>query len=152
MCLLAAASGGGEGGALAGLLLFLVLVALLASVYFLPTIIARVRMHPQFESILVVNFFLGWTLIGWVAALAWSVSASATARAQVVTAQLGHVKACRSCGRYVPVDAIVCPWCATPMAPKATPEHQGACPRCGLAVSTETGECLNCTPRSKDGR
>jgi len=34
--------------------------------------IARRRNHPQKNPILIVNIFLGWTLIGWVAALAWS--------------------------------------------------------------------------------
>ena len=42
--------------------------------YWLPTLIAIVRSHHQIGPIVVINFLLGWTLIGWVAALAWSVS------------------------------------------------------------------------------
>jgi Superinfection immunity protein len=38
--------------------------------YFLPTIIAAARKVPNGGSVLVVNLFLGWTLIGWVVALA----------------------------------------------------------------------------------
>lgn len=45
--------------------------------YFIPTIIALLRNHPNGVSILIVNFFLGWMLIGWVIALAWSCSAKA---------------------------------------------------------------------------
>lgn len=40
--------------------------------YFLPTIVASTTKHLNVNSILVVNIFLGWTLIGWVIALAWS--------------------------------------------------------------------------------
>jgi len=38
--------------------------------YFIPSIVAWVREMPNIGSIVVVNFFLGWTFIGWVVALA----------------------------------------------------------------------------------
>jgi Superinfection immunity protein len=38
--------------------------------YFLPAIIALVRDVPSKWSVVVINVFLGWTLIGWVVALA----------------------------------------------------------------------------------
>lgn len=40
--------------------------------YFLPSIIAFVRGKRDAVSILVLNIFLGWTLIGWVVALVWA--------------------------------------------------------------------------------
>ena len=40
--------------------------------YFLPSIIAFVRSKRDATSIFVLNFFLGWTLIGWVIALVWA--------------------------------------------------------------------------------
>jgi Superinfection immunity protein len=40
--------------------------------YFLPAAIAYGREHRNAGPILIVNIFLGWTLLGWVAALAWS--------------------------------------------------------------------------------
>jgi hypothetical protein len=40
--------------------------------YFLPSINARERRHPNVGAIFVVNLFLGWTFLGWVVALAWS--------------------------------------------------------------------------------
>lgn len=52
------------------LLGFLVLAAL----YFIPSIVAVMRRHPQIAPIIIVNIFLGWTLIGFVVALAWSFS------------------------------------------------------------------------------
>jgi hypothetical protein len=45
------------------------------AVYVAPWIIAVSRNHPNMGAIVVVNLFLGWTFIGWVVALAWSVSA-----------------------------------------------------------------------------
>lgn len=45
--------------------------------YFLPAINAFYRKHPQAVPIAIVNVFLGWTLIGWVIALAWSYGRSA---------------------------------------------------------------------------
>jgi hypothetical protein len=54
----------------------LLLLCLLLWLYFLPWWVARVRKHPNIDSIVVVNLFLGWTFIGWVACLAWSVSAA----------------------------------------------------------------------------
>jgi len=40
--------------------------------YFLPSIIAVVRHKRDTVSIFVLNFFLGWTAIGWVVALVWA--------------------------------------------------------------------------------
>ncbi len=40
--------------------------------YFLPAIIAFARSKRDAISILVLNFFLGWTAIGWVIALVWA--------------------------------------------------------------------------------
>ncbi len=41
--------------------------------YFLPAIIAFARSKRDAMSILLLNFFLGWTAIGWVIALVWAV-------------------------------------------------------------------------------
>jgi hypothetical protein len=42
----------------------------LLCIYFLPTIVALFRQITNQGSVVVINFFLGWTLIGWVVALA----------------------------------------------------------------------------------
>ncbi len=53
----------------------LVILAVVAVVvYMLPAIAASLRGHHKVGSIFVVNLLLGWTIIGWVAALAWSMS------------------------------------------------------------------------------
>lgn len=51
-------------------LLALILVALVVGAYFLPTIVGIVRKVPNIGSVVVINFFLGWTLVGWVVSLA----------------------------------------------------------------------------------
>jgi len=51
-----------------GLFIFAVSVA----IYFLPGIVASNREHASAGGIWVLNIFLGWTLLGWVVALAWA--------------------------------------------------------------------------------
>ena len=40
--------------------------------YFLPTVLALARGHPNAFLLAIVNLSLGWTVIGWVGALFWS--------------------------------------------------------------------------------
>jgi len=40
--------------------------------YFLPTIIAFARSKRDTTSIFLLNFLLGWTMIGWIVALVWA--------------------------------------------------------------------------------
>lgn len=41
--------------------------------YFLPSIVALARSKRDLAGIVLLNFFLGWTMIGWVVALVWAV-------------------------------------------------------------------------------
>ncbi|WHZ27071.1 MAG: hypothetical protein OJF51_001867 [Nitrospira sp.] len=50
----------------------LVITAVIGMIYFFPTIMAYQRDHVQRSSILALNLFLGWTVIGWVGALVWT--------------------------------------------------------------------------------
>lgn len=45
------------------------------AIYFLPTIIAGARHVYCRSGITALNIFLGWTGIGWVAALIWALTA-----------------------------------------------------------------------------
>lgn len=40
-------------------------------IYFLPSIIAKARERPNSQAIFLTNLLLGWTLVGWIAAMAW---------------------------------------------------------------------------------
>jgi uncharacterized membrane protein YqaE (UPF0057 family) len=42
--------------------------------YFLPSIIATSKKRKNTTAIFTLNLLLGWTLIGWIVALIWSVS------------------------------------------------------------------------------
>lgn len=53
----------------------LLFVLLGVCLYFLPALVAQRNGHKNQGPILVVNLFLGWTLLGWVVALAWAVAA-----------------------------------------------------------------------------
>lgn len=45
-----------------------------AGLYFIPTIIAFARGKSNKAAILALNFFLGWSLIGWVVSLVWALA------------------------------------------------------------------------------
>jgi len=42
------------------------------AIYFIPTIMAYSNKKVDKASIGALNFFLGWTVIGWVIALVWA--------------------------------------------------------------------------------
>jgi len=60
------------------------LLAILFIPYWIPTIIAFLRKHPSKLSILAVNFFFGWTFIGWVLSLVWALSDNSSRTQSVV--------------------------------------------------------------------
>lgn len=60
---------------LASLIVTLIFIALTLLITFIPTIIAYNRNHRQRLAILIVNIFLAWTAIGWIAALIWACTA-----------------------------------------------------------------------------
>jgi RsiW-degrading membrane proteinase PrsW (M82 family) len=80
-------------------------VILIIGLYFLPVIVGATRSVPNIGSIAVINFFLGWTLIGWVVAMAMA------SRSQ--PAQL-HIQQHQSTGGPALDDAIA----------KAIAEHE----------------------------
>ncbi len=43
-------------------------------IYLIPAVVANCRNHSNQISIFIVDLFFGWTLIGWVACLAWAYS------------------------------------------------------------------------------
>jgi hypothetical protein len=107
------------GGAVV-LLLFLIGASLL--VYFIPAIVARGK--PQFASVLVLDIFLGWTLVGWVVALAWALKAEPSAT-QVTVNQLptGGSILCVDCGKYSASGAQFCSHCGSRFAVESGDVH-----------------------------
>ena len=66
-----AQSSGKDGDPTAGF----IYIGLLLALYFLPSIIAGYRKHRNRGAIKALNLLLGWTVVGWVAALVWSFTA-----------------------------------------------------------------------------
>lgn len=69
---LAAASSGSNGAAV---VVVVVVVVVAIGLYWIPTAVALVRRReiPNVGSVVVINLFLGWTVVGWVVALAMAV-------------------------------------------------------------------------------
>lgn len=70
-----------------GIIGLLVIVAWVVGtvIYFIPTFIAFRRNKSNKIAILALNFFLGWSLVGWVVSLVWALSNEAPANlSQVV--------------------------------------------------------------------
>lgn len=79
--------------------------------YFMPTIVAMVlREDPLI--IFLVNLFLGWTVIGWFAALFWAVAErNALQITQVRTVPASSGRFCSHCGAAASPGAALCPNC-----------------------------------------
>jgi hypothetical protein len=117
------------------IIVHLVLVVLLIP-YFLPTIVAIVRKKRNVGAIAILNFFLGWTLIGWIVALVWALTADAPAVAvtnitnyppAAPTPPTGPIQ-----GGGTPVGsrAMFCQGCGVKLLPEAI-----FCPSCGRRVA-----------------
>ncbi|MCE9585607.1 superinfection immunity protein [Candidatus Nomurabacteria bacterium] len=50
----------------------MVYAILIFALYFLPSINAYWKKKRNKSAVLTLNFFLGWTVIGWIVALIWS--------------------------------------------------------------------------------
>jgi len=82
--LLGQASSESNTGATAIGLGFLVLIVVGAVLYFVPSIVAMARHHPNTAAIVILNLLTGWTFIGWVGSLVWSVTTPQASNTTVV--------------------------------------------------------------------
>lgn len=102
---------GDEGGVVVGVGLLILLVGGFF-LYFIPTIIAFARKVPNKGSVAVINFFLGWSVIGWIVALAMSLASRGPAFAVGQPGQIqGQSRECPFCRSNIRADASVCPHC-----------------------------------------
>jgi len=105
-----------DDSATGGAFLLLALSALVSiGIYFIPYILATQNKKQNAGAIGALNFFLGWTLVGWVVALVWAISkdvnvpqpAPITAVPPAPTSQ----KKCPDCAETVLAEARKCRFC-----------------------------------------
>lgn len=90
-------------------------------VYMVPTIVADARKQPAIYSILVVNLFLGWSVIGFVVALAWALNKKETPQPVEAVPQKKSRRsaaeiACPRCAETIKKAAKVCRFCGHELA------------------------------------
>ena len=89
---------------------FQVIVFILAVLlYFLPSIIGKNKRNAN--AILALNFFLGWTLIGWVVAMVWALATEAPVEQEPDLPVPVSTKKCPDCAESVMADARKCRFC-----------------------------------------
>lgn len=102
-----------------------IMIAILAIVvlfiYFLPSVVAHSNRHKNEGAIILLNLFLGWTLVGWVAALVWT---------QVKDKEEEANRLKRIEKREKELRERECPFCAEKILKKAT-----ICKHCGKDVT-----------------
>ena len=49
---------------------------IIIAIYFIPFIFAKKRKHNKTGTIFIANLLFGWTFIGWIAVLVWSLSSN----------------------------------------------------------------------------
>lgn len=104
-----------------------------AIAYFIPTIVAIGRKHASAGGIIVLNVLLGWSVIGWIVALAWAFSSPKTTTVVQVQQHAapppapGIAATCSNCGKAWTLapgqTSYVCTNCNTTnhVAPVAPP-------------------------------
>ena len=95
------------------------------ALYFAPALAATLHKHPQHGAIAILNLFLGWTVIGWVAALVWayvapSKSESDTPERHRHPASV-NMRTCPFCAEDVRAEAIKCRHCQSDLTATVAP-------------------------------
>jgi RsiW-degrading membrane proteinase PrsW (M82 family) len=108
----------------------LIFFVLIVTLYFLPSIVAASRKKQNTTAIFAVNFFLGWTFLGWVVALVWALTADPAPPTQQFVSVAVHPGVgsalpqtsafftCSSCGRNYQAVGIFCPYCGAAKRPQ----------------------------------
>lgn len=94
----------------------MILLIILLVIYFAPTINAFEKKHRSRSGIATLNFFLGWTLIGWVIALAWS--GSGAKDDPTAPSFRTHIK-CPDCAELILKEARICKHCGCKLLPQS---------------------------------
>ncbi len=80
-------------------------------IYFIPTFVAYDRKMKNKESVLWLNLLLGWTFIGWVVALIWSLIKSESNESKITLES--ELKKCPKCAELIKKEATKCKHCGS---------------------------------------
>ncbi len=80
--------------------------------YFVPTMFAFVREHPQKAAIFALNLLLGWTILGWAGAFVW---ACLSTKPMPVEIPRTDPSRCSSCARLLIPNLPRCKYCGAPI-------------------------------------
>ena len=76
------------------LLIVLIIILIVGGIvlYFLPAIIAYKRNHANKGIILLIDFLLGWTFLGWAGCIVWAFIDTDGSKASSITRNIGGNK------------------------------------------------------------
>lgn len=123
---------------------------LLLAAYFIPFFIATGRKHRFTTAIGLINLLLGWTGIGWLAAIIWAVNRDvreagddyapsgssyfmneprlreSAIEPYIGAEEQGEIKQCAFCAESIKAQARVCRFCGRDVAPTSEVLRQGS--------------------------
>jgi len=92
-------------------------LTVLLAIYAAPLIVAAVRGHRQILPIGALNVLLGWTVVGWVAALVWALTTDTSPTPATLAVQQAETRTCPRCAETIKRAASICRFCGHAVDP-----------------------------------